>query len=514
MSFLENMVTEYLDSLSGLYFLRQYAVIICMFVFGGVFVDLLFGKGEGRIKRAVLAFPTGMAVFVITAYAMLTFAVPYNTRTVCAAVLAELATALFLNRKSYTRDVITRYMKGMLAVTACALAVAGIATSGIAPVAISNDSMYFFRRYPDSIVYFEGLRDQFDFWLTDTGLGIVSVDTLPALFGFGETFGIREFFHIDFLVFFGSCVYDRAAKRMPGRGALAAAGIITLFLAMATPFVILGHWALANMYFMEMFFMAAYTAFDRGEEGIGVPALLLIALSLFRIEGTIFVAWLVLCISLYTGLGRKLAVYVMLPMTVLFASYCLRLFVGFDLLVNLYLFLTPRKAIMLTAMMVFAGLYIAFIEPLIKERFPKLAGFLSYAYIAALLAGNVMLFVLDRKLYTGNLNAFCANLFRQSGWGMLPYFVISMSVLLAAEYLIKNIKGEKPATDKRSNGFNITVTLGFLLLVMIAAFGRGDILAENVGDSGNRVLLQIVPLVVLTFGELFLGLYEWKGTKG
>ena len=97
---------------------------------------------------------------------------------------------------------------------------------------------------------------------------------------------------------------------------------------------------------------------------------------------------------------------------------------------------------------------------------------------------------------------------------MLPYFVISMSVLLAAEYLIKNIKGEKPATDKRSNGFNITVTLGFLLLVMIAAFGRGDILAENVGDSGNRVLLQIVPLVVMTFGELFLGLYEWKGTKG
>lgn len=56
------------------------------------------------------------------------------------------------------------------------------------------------------------------------------------------------------------------------------------------------------------------------------------------------------------------------------------------------------------------------------------------------------------------------------------------------------------------NAYNITLTVGFLLIVIAASFGRGDVLYENVGDSGNRVLLQIVPLVVITLGELFLGL--------
>ena len=54
------------------------------------------------------------------------------------------------------------------------------------------------------------------------------------------------------------------------------------------------------------------------------------------------------------------------------------------------------------------------------------------------------------------------------------------------------------------SGFGITLAVGFLLIVIGASFGRGDLLSEDVGDSGNRVLLQIVPLVVMAFSELFL----------
>ena len=395
----------------------------------------------------------------------------------------------------------------MLAAVAFVLVFGAFATSGIMPVSISNDSMYFFRRYPDIIVYYGHLRDQFDFWLTDTGLGIVSVDTLPALFGFGESFGIREFFHINFIAFFGICAYERGSRRMEKKGAVVYALVLTAFLASATPFFILGHWALANMYFMEMFFIAAYTAIDSREGSMGVLPLLLCAVALFRIEGTLFVVWLVLCIALFTDLGRRLAAYVILPVTLLFAGYCLRIFVCFNVLDNIYLFLTPVKAVLLIAVLAFTGIFIAFVLPKLKERFSR---FLPFAFIGALILGNLALFVYDRALYIGNLGAFSDNLFRQSGWGMLPYFVIGIIVLLIAEYIIRRIKGERwPAGD---NAYNITLTVGFLLIVLAASFGRGDVLYENVGDSGNRVLLQITPLVVMTLGELLLYLAAEPGS--
>ena len=126
--------------------------------------------------------------------------------------------------------------------------------------------------------------------------------------------------------------------------------------------------------------------------------------------------------------------------------------------------------------------------------------------LLALLLGNAVLFVYKRDLYIGNLKAFYANLFRQSGWGMLPYFVITLTVMLVIEYMLiykKTGRGIDAAND-----FNITLLAGFVLMTIAASFGRGDVLAEAVGDSGNRVLLQIVPLVVLTYAELTIGLPE------
>ena len=500
MSGLEIFINEYLSSLSGAYFIRQYLVICALFIFGAVITDALLGRISWQ-KRSVLIFPVGMSAFVVTAYVMIVAGIPYNALSLSLVILAEAVAVLFFNRRSYTGSNIASFTKHMAITVILLLAVAAFATSGIAPVSISNDTMYFFRRYPDIIVHYGHLRDQFDFWLTDTGLGIVSVDTLPALFGFGESFGIREFFHINFIAFFGICAYERGSRRIGKKSAIVYALALTVFLATATPFFILGHWALANMYFMEMFFIAAYTAVG-SKCGNALPsALYLVAVALFRIEGTLFTVWLVLCIALFTQIGKKLALYVIVPVTALFGGYCLRIFVGFDVLDNIYLFLTPQKAVLLIAVLIFSGIFIAFILPMMKNRFSTV---LPYAYLGVLILGNLALFAYDRNLYIGNLGAFSDNLFRQSGWGMFPYFVTGMIVLLIIEYIIRMIRSQ--VRHNGDNAYNITLTVGFLLIVIAASFGRGDVLYENVGDSGNRVLLQIVPLVVMTLGELFLGL--------
>ncbi|MCR5688557.1 MAG: hypothetical protein K6G58_11110 [Lachnospiraceae bacterium] len=498
MNSLAPYISEYLRSLAPAYFMRQYAVIIGLFVFGAILSDALLGNDEKWLRRCVLAYPVGVAAFSVTGYAMLVIGIPYNTLTVCLAVLLEACAAVSVRRKSFAASARSGW-RHMIPALGAVLVLAAVATSGILPVSVSNDSMYYFKRYPDCIVYFGGLRDQFDFWLTDTGLGIVSFETLPALFGFGESFGIREFFHMNFIAFFALAAYERAGRYTARAKAAAAAA--TLLLVISTPFVILGHWALANMYFMEMFFIAAYSAvcFDCG--GIRAHALLMVALSLFRIEGTIFVVWLILCVSLYREENRKLSVYAVVPMMVLFGGYCLKIFTQFYVFDNTYLFLTPVKATFLIAAMGAAAVYVAKFQPALKKKMPAV---LPWAYLAALAAGNILLLIADSEHYIGNLRAFYANLFRQSGWGMFPYFAVAASVFIAAQHVIMRIKRRGPAAG--ADRFSLVLALGFVLIVLAASFGRGDVLAEDMGDSGNRVMLQVVPLAVIAFAELFLEL--------
>ncbi len=491
-------VTEYLARTSGVYYIRQLAVIMAIFVFGAILFDRLSADELPVIRRCAIAFPAGIAAFSVTAYAMLVIGIPYNVWTVSGVLVAEAVVAVVAGKKKFDRS---RYLKHTLIGAGAALVAATFATSGLAPVSMTNDTMYYFKRYPDAIVYYGYLRDQFDVFMTDTGLGSVAIDTLPALFGFGESFGIRESFNISFILFFGSCVYERAKNYLEGKGALIATLLITAALAVSTPFVLLGHWALANMYFMELFFIAAYNLFDSRSDKMGIEPVLLLALAFLRIEGILFVLWLMICVSLYRNTGRKLVYTVIMPMILLFGGYCLRIFVQFNVLDNIYQFLTPQKAALIVAAIASCGIYLLFIYPLLQRRFAK---YLPCTYLLAMLAGNALMCVLNSERYITNLKVFGLNLFKQSGWGMLPYFVIMMSVLLVIEYVILYIK--KKEKIGVSDSFNITLTAGFILMVLAASYGRGDVLTAYVGDSGNRVLLQSVPLIVIMYGELFMRL--------
>lgn len=498
MNDLQVFVTEYLSRNSGAYFVRQLLVIAALFLLGALITDALSSKELSLLRRCSMAFPVGLSAFSVTAYAMLVVGIPYNVWTVCAFAALEALAAFIAGRRSFDRS---SHLKHMIFAAAAAVAVGAFATSGLAPVSISNDTMYYFGRYPDAIVHYGYLRDQFDVFMTDTGLGAVCIDTLPPLFGFGESFGIRESFHISFIVFFAACVYDRAKKNIEGKGAVVATVLITAVLVSSTPFVLLGHWALANMYFMELFFIATYATVDGEGERLGTEPILLLALSFLRIEGTLFVLWLMVCVSLYRNVAKKLVYTVIIPMILLFGGYCLKVFVQFYVLDNIYQFLTPQKAAILIGAIAAAGLYLLFIYPAVSKRFSK---YLPYLYIIAMVAANVLMFAMNSARYMTNLSVFGQNLFAQSGWGMMPYFVIALTVLLAVEYGILFVR--KQVRPSGTASFDIIMVLGFALMVLTVSYGRGDNLQAYVGDSGNRVLLQIVPLVVMMYANLCLGL--------
>lgn len=554
MSSIANLTTSYIDTLSLSFYLKQVLVIVCLFLYGMIIIDFsgklrcVIVPSEERnndsnlfkntdlsclIKKSILAYPVGLSVYIIISYIMLVVGITFNRVSVILGMIAVVIAMILLlvvkERKSGNSEGIVRNQKFidgisfrsllMVIVLLPVVAVAAFSTLGLVPISISNDSMYFFHRYPECIVSFEGLRDQFDYWLTDTGLGAIVIDTIPGLFGFGESFGMREFFQIDFILFFGVMVFDNTKKYFEKKGRIIATVIVTLLLVSATPFMLLSHWAMANVYFMELFFMSAYSfKFIGGKESLKiVPYILMLALFTLRIEGIVFVIWLALCISIFYKNGKKLSMFVMLPATFMFGGYVLKIYTAY-IMDDQCTFLTPLKAILVVVVLALMCVYLYVIEnrllDFIGSRIKLFKDKPGLLYFIGLLLVNVLLFVWNPELYFGNIIAFSKNLFRQSGWGMLPFFVIGACVILIVERIFLRMDVKKiNIKDDLECRYNVLITVGFVFVTLASAFGRGTMLYEDTGDSGNRVMLQVVPLVVFMFSDLFFKLTCDKDTR-
>lgn len=497
---------------STAFFVRQVIVVIVLY-FLGLILQLAITPNHNRkslITCLLRSYPLGLAQFVITAYLILTLGIPYNNKTVTIAMAALVGIYLYFIGKGKEYTKIIKENKGLLAFAGIiVIVVAIISVSGLIPISISNDSMYYFHEYPRYIVHFGGLRDQFDTFLTDTGLGVVSIETLPFLYGFNESFGIREFMHISFIAYMSYLVYKRSHKMI-------AAIVVALLTIVSSPVYVLGHWAMANMYFMELFFMSAalmVDSFINREEGktysineILPCVLITVACSFIRMEGGVFILLLLGCCSLLNIKGRDLILYMALPILIMLAMYEIRIFFFYKI-DNPYTFLTPGKALIQGAAFVCVIIYIAFIRDRLSEKVKKK---LPLLLIGALIGVNVLLLIYKKDLYIGNLKAFYGNFCGQSGWGMLPHLAIASIVIIIAANLIINRESGKSKVDSEAfeRHFFLLITIGFMLVTLAVSFMRGDVLLIAVGDSGNRVMLQAAPLIIYTITLYFIRLNE------
>lgn len=489
---------------SAMYFVRQFLAVIIISICG-FFVYLYSEKSADSKKSAasgiIMAFPLGLSVFIIEAYILLSVGIPYNAFSVSVIFLAISALlAVSTIKAGVFKQVFEENRKVLIVGTLILLVLVVFSCSGIAPISISNDSMYYFHEYPRDIVYFSGLRDQFDSFLTDTGLGSVVIETIPFLYGFNESFGIRESMHICFLVFLTYRVYSRC-------GSKCAAVIAGLLTTVSSPVFILGHWAMANMYFMDFFFMAAVLIGEASSERSEMKfseilpgALLSVACALLRMEGGIFILFLVGCYTLLNVNGRKLIFGIALPILVLLGIYEIRIYALYDI-DNPYTFLTPQKALLQAAAFVCVIIYIA----LIRDRLPeKIRMVMPMLFIAVLIGANGILLVYNKELYIANLRAFYGNFMGQSGWGVMPQLIVAAVIVLLVGRIIS------PGKIKASSYeiYFATLTIGFVLVTVAVSFMRGDALNIQVGDSGNRVMMQAAPLVIYTLTLYFVRLYE------
>lgn len=504
---MSDFVNDYLAVNTPGFFFMQVAVIVFLFAIGLVFTwNVLYTSDkQHKFLAYVLALPAGVGVFVFVGMLVLLTGIPYKAPVLIVFCLALVAVTILLRFR--TAGPIKKpfdSVKEIIVLSLTVVVVACLSTSGIIRISLSNDSFYYFSMYPRNIVYYGGLRDQFDYFLTNVGQGSAIIYSLPYLFGFGEAFGITEAFNISFILFF-----YYSLEKITGNKILAV--IATVVLAVSTPFVIISHWSMANVFFTEYFFMtivlARYLMGKRTVRRAALLSLFILTTSLLRMEGSVFVLFIIMIISLLDYSWGEMFVWFGCPPLVIFACYVYKIY-RFYVIDYPYPFLTPAKAGIIIGAYVLVLIYLGQLRNRVNAKFGHM---LPYVFAGGMVLLNVALLVINSERYLVNLKAMIGNFFGQSGWGIMPHLTIAFIIIIVVSAVIKKTKGHRLVTRKDElnsgieanyvipeNGYYLLVTAGFFLVAVASAWARGDTMYQQVGDSANRVMLQIVPLVIFT----------------
>ena len=548
---MQEWIVNYLSEYRAEFFLAQMVTVLSLFLLGLLFV-WLSGK-NWNMTGMLIAYPAGLSLYVLAGMLLLVGDLGFTVSHILIVLAVFLVlTGFFGYRRIGIRGlwggkkVSWELQKKLLMVLGAVLLIALISCSGILPVSLSNDSMYYYSLYPRALATYGELRRQFNVFLTDVGPGSALIGTLPYFFGFNETFGIQWAFNINFLIFYAYMMKRRTDS-------LAAALLSLLLLGTAMPFFILSKWAMSNFYFMEYLMFCILTARElldnraeslpgqepengpeggRNVSGILVLSVLTVMLSTLRMEGMVFTLFLVFAYSLLPGANTemkaesktaiktnsvcsRLANQILLPCLVLHGLYFYRIFVQMEIIAA-YTFLSKGKAVLELAAMVLLFVFLISKVKITKmenveftgknrnlaDTIRKMIGYLRdremEVVLIMLTLVNFILLLMDRSLYFENLKAFGRNLFHRSGWGVFP-FVVCGVILLIALCLVLDRK-------KYTLSYMDFLVLGYLLITLAVSFARGDPMQESFGDSGNRVLMQIAPLLTYALCERLFGI--------
>jgi len=495
--------TQNFIALSSLrYFTFQVIAIFVLALYGIVFMMALRGE-KVSLFDMLLAYPLSLCVYALSGYLLLSVAIPFNRATMIAAMLIVLCVVLFIFRNNLIElknsNVITA--KRLLITAGFILVVAVICTSGILPVSVTNDSMYFFSEYPRALIYYGKLTSILDNFLTDASQGIAIIGTIPFFFGFDEMFGIQSFLNINFILIFVHACYETAKDKLLDYKVTVKVLTILSFVLLITamPYFVMARWLMANMFYMEFMFIVVYLAGYISKKGnitasdMTVLSILLTGLSIMRIEGAVYAGFIVLCIMMLDYTNKDIAIYLVCPVLLLQSAYLYRIF-GILTLHTSIQFMTKEKAILLIAFLIAILIYALFVR---NRLFNRLLKYYHWLLITGLVIVNILALFRDRGDYVTNLIAIKNNLTRNSGWGLFVSMIIGIIILI-------------PKKSIKINFFDITV-ISYILLSVVTVWARGDALYESFGDSGNRVLIQAVPIIVYSvFIKIAEGIEFWK----
>lgn len=484
------------ESLSKGYMTAQILTILMLYAMGLLFVFAFSGdQDDGSIQawtiwKILTAFPSGLALYSVSAYLLLCTGIPYNTYSAVAVIAAVSVISVcviwkknklvYINSDKSCRVIlIISLVLGVL--------VAIMSTANLFDVVLDNDSFFYFSAYPEAIVQEGAYIRYFDVFLTDAAPVGSLIQTIPYIFGFSETFGIQYFTDVNFILIFAYAVYRELIKSVSGKEALGISFVSVLFLLSSSAYLITAKWVMAGVYFMFYYFLTAYAGYSfsfMAGKPYALLALFAAVTSMMRHEGVILLIILIAALSFLRGYtGRELCFSMICPALLMAGLYYIRVFLILDVH-PLYAFLTEGKALIMTGALVFSGVYMLFVRDRLGERVSTVLPVLLPAFLVLV---NIALVAVKTEAYLGNLKMFYLNIRIGAGWGYFGYIAGAIVLIL----VIKAVMNREWYL-----GFFDSLMISYVLGVLLVAFGRGDALRKGVGDSGNRVMLTAVPLII------------------
>jgi len=542
-----------IGSRESIYFLRQVMAIAGLFTAGLIPAGII-RKRLPEKKDMLLAFPLGLSLFGVLGFLLLIFGIRLSVHNIIVFYILLMAALIAFvrlrpcdagqqlyfadeevpagdlpdkgsfkeaeNKKNSWKDAAFA-AAGYAVVILAAL----FSCSGILSQIVTNDSVYYYSMYPSILVHDGFISASLDKYLTDVGQTTAVIQCLPFLFDFDQSFGIQHFLNINFiLIFFTglheafSGFYDLCKPCRRGESgvlckpynreevgnlckpsfSLAAALLGTIFLVSCEPFIVLSKWILSNVYFMDFLFIVFLleltaggggrgsdnTFPDRTEERLLDFRILFMSafLIMSRMEGGVLVFVLALAVSVLPIRKEKLLIHFALPLCIMEVGYygMIYLRIGID---PLYSFLDSKTALLMVGLIVVLVVYIIFIRDRIKSSY------LPLMLLILLTLGNAGLLFINSGRYLTNLKAFFLNVRLGNGWGLFLIVIVIYCTMLLFELI-------------RRKGRDIPLMLflpaALVLSIIAVCFARGGVLAVRTSDSGNRVLMEIVPLLVFS----------------
>jgi hypothetical protein len=466
------------------------ALLFQLWIFSiGFLISNLCKRTFDPVFRALISVPIGWAVFGIAA--TIVYSIYFNPIAQPIVLVVLLLSTVVLLGLNINRGFLTRDSIVLGGVTVLVLTGVFILFNLLRIITMSPDSSYM-ARFGQNIGLgdYEGSRIVFSMW----------GPLVPFIHSFTNVLDQKLYWqyqpilslHLVAIVLY--TIYGVIREKESVLLSFIAASVLVTLMVLSDIFVFhvfYIHVNIISALYMYLFVFALGKMQQQAGRSYEVLALIsLIAFSLVRIEAPIFAIAILLVTSFWNKFSYAARLRVIVPFVVLFIAWYARVY--FILPDNPDL-LTKKLAVAFSSMFVGFGVFTALSG---VGRVHSIIQRTHLITIAGLLLLGVTLTVLKPEDMLTSLRSIVRNALVDGDWGLTWYVVGFIAIEL---YRVGQRSIERH--------WIFIVLISYCLLVYNVAFFGGSYRIGS-SDSGNRLILQAVPVVLLYLGTGVSGLYK------
>lgn len=456
-----------------------------IFVIGFLFVHL-FKAGFDPIFRVLVALPVGWALFGISAVAVYSLYFAAASQQVLLVVLAALALALVfanIGKRSLSRDSLVLGGAALLV-----LAAAGIVVDALRILTTTSDSAYI-ARFGQNIGLgnYEGSRIVFSKW----GPFVPLIHSLTKLLGQKLYWQYQPVLSLDLVAIVFYTAYTLLREALPKPHAATAAAVAVGLMAFSNMFVFHAFYIHVNLVATSYMYLLVFALANMQDERrtgacVALAQLSLIAFTLVRIEAALFAIVILLIATFQPGWSSTARLRLSLPFILVSLAWYAR---AYFILPETPDLLTKDLGLALCLVLLGFGAFVAVsgVEP-VQPLLARTPMSTLFGLVVVALGFTAMR---PRHMLT-SLQSMVRNMLVDGQWGLTWYVVFFVGTLL---YFA--------GRDTRGYDWILVVAVAYVVAVYDLAYFT-EPYHPGEFDSANRLLLQVVPVVVLYLARRYV----------